>query len=1314
MLALLKSAAARTTRVGLVALLTLGLLAAGLHLAFPFADLLRSELETRLAATLGLTVRVGRLELGLAGLDPRLDLLDTELLDPASGRPRLALGRLRIDLDLLASLRAMAPRIESVTLAGARLVVERWPDGRLAIAGLESLGAAAGDPRGLDFFLGQGRFLVADSDLYWIDRGSGIPPVHLAAVRARFENAGHSHRLAVLARPRADPAAWLRLVGDLHGDPGNPAAWSGEIYLGWGAEDPAGTLAGLLPPGLEVEGRSLRLESWNLIEAGALTESLNHIRAAEVGIRAASAPQEMTWLRLQGPDGLEGLLRLRRRDDGMALDARAEGIRFAAGREGSWTLAGRLGELRLAAGGRPPAGSTDAVAALAASRGRLAFAARDLTVEPRRLLAHPLPLDAFAGEVRWGRDAAGTFVLNAPRITAANADLATGGRLSLALPAEGPVLDLDMAFGAVALPSLRRYIPSRILSEELATWLERAFVDGTIPAGGSLRFKGPLRDFPFDDGQGLFRAAFRLADSTLEFNPDWPLLRELAGAVVFENSGLGIDLESGRFLDSRLAGVRVSIPDLRQAKAVAVRGRAEGPFRDDLRVLGDTPLRDKVGALARAFVAEGVARLDLDLAIPLRHEGREGPLAIAGELTWPGPAALAIAGSDILLTDLAGALRITEDGLAASEVEARLWGEPVHLTIGGTDPADVGPGNGTGTRILARGSFPSSVPAGRFPSPLWEVLRGRASLALDLDIGTGDLATTVPPIDFVLSSNLEGLAVALPAPLGKKEAEPRGFELAGRFTPAPAPAGACGEVPVAGDDAGAGCPAGAAADLPLAEGSSAEGPTLTARYGDLGMLLRLAAGADGGLRLRRGDLRFGSQPPTQPSPQPPPEEDGLHLTGSIATLDLPAWIDLVQGLAASPSDPGWSAPALRSARLRFERLLLDDLALDQVAIEFARGQDRSFLRLDAPAAAGTLAIPDRPRAEPVQVRLERLDLEALLGSGPADARAAAGGADLDPRLAPALALEIERLGWGDNPLGRCQVEARATPDGLDFPALSLRDTEGSVRIEGHGSWRLVGGRPRTELALTLTTDDLGAALRSLEFSGPFGEAPATLRLALAWPGGPDAPRVADLRGEVALDVGAGRVLAVEPGVGRVLGILNLEALQRRLSLDFRDLFERGFAFDKISATLTIEDGTATIGDLVIEGPAADIRIDGSADLSHQELAQTVTVTPRIGTGVAIAGAVAGGPLVGAAVLLADQVSGGAVDRLGRYQDSVTGPWDRPEIRRGAQESAPVPPIPPPAAAVMPRPAREAPGVLPALPEWLKGDGGENLFLEDTP
>jgi uncharacterized protein YhdP len=287
-----------------------------------------------------------------------------------------------------------------------------------------------------------------------------------------------------------------------------------------------------------------------------------------------------------------------------------------------------------------------------------------------------------------------------------------------------------------------------------------------------------------------------------------------------------------------------------------------------------------------------------------------------------------------------------------------------------------------------------------------------------------------------------------------------------------------------------------------------------------------------------------------------------------------------------------------------------------------------------------------------------------------------------------------------------------------------------MSVNGHGSWKQQGGQGQTKLTLNADGTDLGEFLRSLEFSSLFYKAPAELDISLQWPGGPAQFSLADVKGHVGIEVGAGSLLEVDPGVGRMLGILNLETLQRRLTLDFSDLFDRGFGFEKISGELSIQNGKADIKDLEIVGPSADVRIIGQTDLVKQELDQIVTVTPHIGTGVAIASAVAGGPLVGAAVFLADKVSGGAVDKLGRHRYFLSGPWVEPEIRRGtfgadkgqsAEEGlfltepgragAADPPEPKPQEAranAIDKPKTPGPTRKPGL---FGDTGGENLFLE---
>jgi uncharacterized protein YhdP len=132
----------------------------------------------------------------------------------------------------------------------------------------------------------------------------------------------------------------------------------------------------------------------------------------------------------------------------------------------------------------------------------------------------------------------------------------------------------------------------------------------------------------------------------------------------------------------------------------------------------------------------------------------------------------------------------------------------------------------------------------------------------------------------------------------------------------------------------------------------------------------------------------------------------------------------------------------------------------------------------------------------------------------------------------------------------------------------------------------------------------------------------------------------------------------------VLGLISLNNLPRRLSLDFSDLFAKGFSFDEIDGSFVLDDGNAYTNDLFVNGPAALIEISGRIGLAEQDYDELVTVTPYVKTGLPLAGTLAGGPAVGAVLLVAETLLEdrlGPLNRIARKQYSVTGPWSEPVI-----------------------------------------------------
>jgi uncharacterized protein YhdP len=174
---------------------------------------------------------------------------------------------------------------------------------------------------------------------------------------------------------------------------------------------------------------------------------------------------------------------------------------------------------------------------------------------------------------------------------------------------------------------------------------------------------------------------------------------------------------------------------------------------------------------------------------------------------------------------------------------------------------------------------------------------------------------------------------------------------------------------------------------------------------------------------------------------------------------------------------------------------------------------------------------------------------------------------------------------------------------------------------------------------------------------------------LEWDGAPSDFDYPSLSGAFKLHSGAGQFTKIDPGVGRLLGVLSLQMLPRRISLDFRDVFSEGFAFDTITAEVKMRNGVMHTDDFRLVGPAAAVNISGDVDIARETQELRIRVQPAMSSGVSVGTAALfiANPLVGAAVgagtLLAQKMLNNPFDQLFSYEYSVTGSFDDPVVTR---------------------------------------------------
>jgi uncharacterized protein YhdP len=196
----------------------------------------------------------------------------------------------------------------------------------------------------------------------------------------------------------------------------------------------------------------------------------------------------------------------------------------------------------------------------------------------------------------------------------------------------------------------------------------------------------------------------------------------------------------------------------------------------------------------------------------------------------------------------------------------------------------------------------------------------------------------------------------------------------------------------------------------------------------------------------------------------------------------------------------------------------------------------------------------------------------------------------------------------------------------------------------------------------LDVSDVGKFLARLGWPKAMKGGTAKLEGPVKWSGNPTRFDIPSLSGQLKLEAKDGRFQEIEPGVAKLLGILSLQALPKRVTLDFRDIFSKGFSFDRISANVNITSGVADTQDFVMQGSAARVDMRGQVDLAGETQNLVVRVAPSLSEGIAIAGAIVN-PAIGVAALIAQKAFRDPFSKLASFEYTVTGTWADPNIAR---------------------------------------------------
>ncbi len=268
--------------------------------------------------------------------------------------------------------------------------------------------------------------------------------------------------------------------------------------------------------------------------------------------------------------------------------------------------------------------------------------------------------------------------------------------------------------------------------------------------------------------------------------------------------------------------------------------------------------------------------------------------------------------------------------------------------------------------------------------------------------------------------------------------------------------------------------------------------------------------------------------------------------------------------------------------------------------------------------------------------------------------------ELDPHVFPTLDIKVDKFKFNKADFGQVTLKTARSDLGQAIENISISSP--NFALNGVGAWASDGGEQRTSFDVTIESNDLADMLAQLDYASDNIEGgDAALNANVHWLGTPTDYSHDKLNGELGLEVKDINFSEIDPGAGRVFGLLSIQALPQRLSLDFSDLFKKGMQVNSIDGNFVVKDGDAITNDLVMLSTAARIDMVGRIGLATQDYDQTLAVTPEVTSSLPIVGAVVAGPAgagVGAAIMLLHKLFN---PKLLHYEYQITGPWEDPQV-----------------------------------------------------
>ncbi|HEY6721616.1 MAG TPA: YhdP family protein [Burkholderiales bacterium] len=1211
----------------------------------------RSDIEQYASKALGQRITIGAIEAGWQGLRPELLLANVTVFD-RDGRAALALPAVEATVAWVSAVIA-TPRFYSLVFDRPRLEIRRDEAGKFHVAGIELRTGQTGDAGMVQWVLSQREIVIRDASVSWDDKLRGAPLLELPALNLILRNGFLGHRFALRAKPPATLASALDVRGHLRGgEIGDLDSWTGEVFAELEYTDLVAWRRWVDYP-LEIHSGKGGVRLWLTLGGRNSTELTADVALSQVAMRVAKdlPPIELEYL--QGRLGAS-------QHAGKSFEVFGRKLTLKTGTGIEVPPADFRVRLQPAEGQTPPKGEIEADAIELEPLAKLAeylpfpkaTRARLAATDPRGSI-HKLTV-AWTGEAEDPQhySARGSFSKLAARAqdsipgfsgltgrfeaSEKNGNVVLGsGRVAVQLPG-------ILADGLAQTDSLSGQVSWKLAPDQFEFGLHNVSVANSDLAAtftGSFAGKrgGPnvidlTGNFSRADGRAVYRYVPWLPAPVVEYlkasiragqsNDVRLRLKGDLAKFPFEDPGSGIfqvvakvtdaDLRyaegwpqvSGISADLIFEGKSMRIVASKAAvldvQASSVRASIPDLFHGDVHVAVELRAEDQTSDFLR-FIAQSPVTRTLDGVTEGMSATGKGRLALQLDIPIRNPETFKLAGDYQLVdNEIRTDRELPPFSHASGRFEFTESGVAARTLsaqfLGGPATISVATRADGMIAVNAQGTANAAQIPRTWGEPLLRQVSGAAAWQATITGARGR------PVTFVVQSQLTGIAADLPPPLGKAAVDPMPLRFERIISPGPQRTDT----------------------IKVSLGPSVDAIIQRRREGSQYVVERGVIGVNEPAVLR--------------------DREGIVVKGNLHYVDADRWRALFGG------EDGAGSSFSSALDLKISALDFGGRRLNNVALRMGTSGSVWITNITAKELSGEIAWRPEGRGR-IVARLRYFSVPEVAPGRKDDAPA---------RDLPALDIIADSLVLNDNNLGRLELIAVNQALDWNIEKLVLTGPESTLTVT-KGVWQSSASRPNVNLReISLEVSDVGRYLERLGYPKTVQRGAAKLKGNLSWAGSPQSIDYPTLAGHLEFEAKKGQFLKVEPGVGRLIGVLSMQSW---ITLDFRDLFGRGFAFDLVSCSAEIASGTMTTKNFQMKGPSAQVSMDGKVDLVNETQDLHARVEPSVGAAIPSLLLIIVNPVWGLGALILDKILKNPLGQALAFEYRVTGTWTKPEVER---------------------------------------------------